>query len=261
MAVAIDYAGFSVIDMWGMCPGRYTKRNRITPKSIEADLAGLPRCQGPVLENQRQEYGVGYREAAGRLPEPSLPVAIEARFDPPASGRQEVLILGSAGQRIVTAGEIFCLAGMTGGWYATLKNDYPITVLRGHSVSEMVLSPQPVDYTGIDRPQVVVALADEGVARRKKMLARLDGNSLILKVAGVSLPDTGAVVQEVDFKAQKIKPQDWALASLGLLAKHQRIITPDMLKAALALRFKGEILDSACALVDRVDDPPQSASQ
>lgn len=261
MTAAIDYAGFSVIDMWGMCPGRYTKRNRITPKSIQADLAGLPRCQGPVPENQRQEYAAGYREAAGRLPEASLPAAIEARFDPPASGRQEVLILGSAGQRIVTAGEIFCLAGMTGGWYATLKNDYPITVLRGHSVSEMVLSAQPVDYTGIDRPQVVVALADEGVARRKKMLARLEGKSLILKVAGVSLPNTDAVVQEVDFKAQKIKPQDWALASLGLLAKHQRIITPDMLKAALALRFKGEILESANALVDRVDDSPPPASE
>ena len=135
MAAAIDYAGFSVIDMWGMCPGRYTKRNRITPKSIEADLAALPRCRGPVSANQRHEYGAAYRETAAQLPAAVLPAAVEARFQPPARGRQEVLILGSADQRIVTAGEIFCLAGMTGGWHATLKNDYPITVLRGHSVS------------------------------------------------------------------------------------------------------------------------------
>ena len=186
MVTAIGYEGFSVIDMWGMCPGRYTKRNRITPKSIDADLAGLPRFQGAVPENRRQEYGAGYREVSEQLPAPALPATIEAQFQPPAKGRQEVLILGSAGQRIVTAGEIFCLAGMTGGWHATLKNDYPITVLRGHSVSEMVLSPQPVDYAGIDRPQVVIALADEGVGRRKKMLARLGPDTLVIKAIGVA---------------------------------------------------------------------------
>ena len=254
MVAAISFDGFSVVDMWGMCPGRYTKRNKITPKSIDADLAKLPRFQGPVPENQRKEYGSGYREVAAGLPTPARPAKIEARFQPPAGGRQEVLILGSAGQRIVTAGEVLCLAGMTGGWHATLKNDYPITVLRGHSVSEMVLSPQPVDYTGIERPNVVVALADEGVGRRKKMLARLGGDTLIIKAAGVTLPETGATVQEVDFKAQKIKTQDWALASLALLASKDRVISMDMLKAALAVRFKKAILEAAVELVDRVTD-------
>ena len=254
MVAAISYDGFSVIDMWGMCPGRYTKRNKITPKRIDADLANLPPFQGPVPENQRQEYARNYRDVAERLPMPLRPPKIEARFQPPASGRQEVLILGSAGQRIVTAGEIFCLAGMTGGWHATLKNDYPITVLRGHSVSEMVLSPRPVDYTGIERPGVVVALADEGVGRRKKMLSRLDGETLIIKAAGVTLPETGATVQVVDFKAQKIKSQDWALASLALLAKKGRVISMEMLKAALAVRFKKALFETAVELVDHVTD-------
>ena len=254
MVAAISFDGFSVVDMWGMCPGRYTKRNKITPKSIDADLVNLPRFKGPVPENQRKEYSSGYREVAAGLPTPARPAKIEARFQPPASGRQEVLILGSAGQRIVTAGEIFCLAGMTGGWHATLKNDYPITVLRGHSVSEMVLSAQPVDYTGIERPNVVVALADEGVGRRKKILVQLGGDTLIIKAAGVTLPETGATVQEVDFKAQKIKAQDWALASLALLAKKDRVISMDMLKAALAVRFKKAILETAVELVDRVTD-------
>ncbi|MGA6927621.1 MAG: thiamine pyrophosphate-dependent enzyme [Desulfosarcina sp.] len=252
MAAAIGFEGFSVLDMWGMCPGRYTKRNKITPKSIEADLANLPRFQGPVSDNQRREYGDSYRAAAGKLPPAAHPAQVEARFHPPASGRQEVLILGSAGQRIVTAGEIFCLAGMTAGWHATLKNDYPITVLRGHSVSEMVLSPQPVGYTGIDRPTVVVALADEGVGRRRKLLAQLNGDTLILKAAGVTLPDSGAAVREIDFKARKVKSQDWALASLVLLAKENRVISMEMLEAALKTRFNPVILEPAMELVQRM---------
>lgn len=253
MVAAIGYEGFSVVDMWGMCPGRYTKRNKLTPKMIDARLEGLAPYRGPVDGNQRPEYGRGYREITASLPAAARPAGIEARFEPPASGRQEVLILGSAGQRIVTAGEIFCLAGMTAGWHATLKNDYPITVLRGHSVSEMVLSPQPVDYTGIDSPAVVVALADEGVGRRKKLLAALGPETLIIKAAGVSLPETGATIREVDFKARKIKSQDWALASLALLARADRVITLEMLRAALAVRFKGAVLETATALVDAVD--------
>ena len=37
---AIAFEGFSLVDIWGICPGRYTRRNKLTPKSIEADLAG-----------------------------------------------------------------------------------------------------------------------------------------------------------------------------------------------------------------------------
>lgn len=254
MVAAISYEGFALLDMWGICPGRYTKRNKITPRGIAADVAALPRFKGPVPENQRSEYSVAYREAAGRLDPPQPPPAIEVSFAAPQIGRQEVLILGSAGQRIVTAGEIFCLAGMAGGWYATLKSDYPITVLRGHSVSEMVLAPQPVDYTGIERADVVIALADEGVRRRERMLTRLGKNALVIKASGVNLPQTAATVQTVDFKAQKVKAQDWALASLALLAKKERIINLDMLKAALAARFNQGVLEAAVDLVARISD-------
>ncbi|WP_419660921.1 KorB1: 2-oxoglutarate synthase, subunit beta [Desulfosarcina variabilis str. Montpellier] len=252
MADAIAFEGFSVIDMWGLCPGRYTKRNKLTPKMIAAGLEGLPPFLGPVEANQRPEYSRGYREITGQMATPAGPARVETRFTPPVSGRQEVLILGSAGQRIVTSGEIFCLAGMTGGMHATLKNDYPITVLRGHSVSEMVLSADPVDYTGIDRPSVVVALANEGVGRRKKLLAKLGKDTLILKATGVELPETGATVKEIDFKAQKIKSQDWALASLALVAKDERIISLEMLKAALELRFNKTVFESALSLVEKV---------
>ena len=252
IAAAIEFNGFSLVDMWGMCPGRYTKRNKLTPKTIDAALTQLPPFKGPVEVNLRPEYGSSYRDTAARLPAAVGPARIDARFQPPAAGRQEVLILGSAGQRIVTAGEIFCLAGMTAGWHATLKNDYPITVLRGHSVSEMVLSPEPVDYTGIERPAVVVALADEGVARRKTLFAGLGPETLVIKAAGIGLPESNATVMEIDFRARKIKTPDWALACLAQLARDNRLISVQMLKAALAMRFKKDIADTAIGLVDQV---------
>ncbi|MCP4106200.1 MAG: 2-oxoglutarate synthase [Desulfobacteraceae bacterium] len=250
---AIRFEGFSVVDMWGMCPGRYTKRNKLTQEIINKSLSKLPPMQGPVPENARKEYSIHYKEVAETQPPVLQPASIEAKFSPPESGRQEVIIMGSAGQRIVTAGEILCLAGLSAGLNATQKNDYPITVLRGHSVSEVVISEKEIGFTGIDAPAVVIALAPEGVARQKKMLAKLDKNTLVIQAKGVELPVCNAEIREMDFKSQKIKSSDQALASLAVLAELGKVVSPEMLKSALEIRFKDKILASAVDLVDRTE--------
>ena len=253
MENAISFKGFSVLDLWGICTGRYTRRNKLTPSMIDENLAALPALQGPVPENARKEYGSHYRELAAEQKPVEPPKQIPAEFKAPQTGRQEVIILGSAGQRILTAGEILCLAGLGAGLHASQKNDYPITVLRGHSVSELVLSDREIEFSGISRPSVIMALAPEGVARRHKMFHDLDEKTLIIQDNGVELPDTGAEVVKIDFKAQKIKPHDRALASLAILAKMNRVITFEMLEAAVVNRFGAKVLDTAMALIRRVE--------
>jgi len=249
---AVAFKGFAVVDIWGICPGRYSRRNKLTPKQIEAQLAALPSLEEDTAANARPEYGEAYRREAAGLRPLSSPPAIETRFEAPARERQEVVLLGSAGQRIVTAGELFCLAGATAGLHATQKNDYPITVMRGHSVSELIVSPDAIDYTGIERPTTVVALAAEGVAKRRALLEGLGPECTIVAAAGLTLPPTRAVVVEIDFKARKLKSQDWALAALAYLARAERGITLEMLQAAVAQRFKGPVLEQVLAVVERM---------
>ena len=55
------------------------------------------------------------------------------------------------------------------------------------------------------------------------------------------------------FKDQRIRASDWALASLAVLAKLQKVITPDMLRLALNFRFREPVLGTALALVDGVE--------
>jgi pyruvate/2-oxoacid:ferredoxin oxidoreductase beta subunit len=249
---AIQFEGFSLIDIQGACPGRYTKRNRLTPTMIDSQITALPTLDHFAEMNQRPEYGKLYRAEAGEQKVVKKPVKIEKKFPPIESGRREVLILGQAGQRIVTAGELLCLAGISAGLSASQKNDYPITVLRGFSVSELILSDAEIGYTGIRQPHVVIALAQEGVDRRKKMLQNLPDDGLVIKVTGVELPSLINEIIEVDLKAKKIKSGDWALAALSVLAGKNRVINTEMLKEALRMRFKGQMLKAALALVDRV---------
>ena len=249
---AITFDGFSLLDIWGICPGRYTRRNKLTPKTIEAGLARLPELPDFRSRNRRMAYAKAYREEASRQKAPPDPVSIEVTCTPPQSGRREVIILGGAGQRIITAGELLCLAGASAGSHATQKNDYPITVMRGHSISEVILSEEEIEFTGIEKPAIVMALAQEGVNRRKEMLAGLPSQTHIIKAAGIELPRCKAAVTEIDFKAKKIKSVDWALAALAILARQEMILTMDMLKAALQVRFKKGVYESAIALLESV---------
>jgi 2-oxoglutarate ferredoxin oxidoreductase subunit beta len=249
---AIEYEGFAVMDIWGICPGRYTKKNRLTPKMIDEALAKLPPLEGVMAENVRPEYGHHYRRMAADQNEIPAPAVIKKQYEAPQAGRQEVILLGSAGQRVITAGELLCIAGLTAGLKATQKNEYNITVLRGPSISELILSPEDIDFTGIDNPSVMVALDQEGVDRRRNLFERLTKDALIIQTGGVSLPATRARIHNVDFTNQGIKRVDRALASLAVLAKLNRIISTEMLKSALKLRFRGNLYSAALAVIGRL---------
>jgi len=145
-----------------------------------------------------------------------------------------------------------CLAGLTAGFQTTQKNEYNITVLRGHSITEVILSPEAIGYTGIERPDVILALSQEGVDRRKRLFDSLDNSILILQAPGVAIPSCKAEILQPNFKSQKIKSTDWALAALIVLAKMNRVIHLEMLKTALKYKFGNNILTSSFDLIERV---------
>jgi len=252
MERAIRHKGFSLMDIWGVCTGRYSKQNKLTPQVIDETIAALPLRKGVVGSNVRKEYGRHYREVAQNQNPVLPPGKIEVEFDPPESGRQEVIILGDAGQRIITSGDILCLAGLTAGLNVTQKNEYNITVLRGPSISEVILSPEEIGFTGIDKPAAILAIGQEGVDRRAYLFDHLDKDTLNLRVEGIDIPPSEARVHTVDFKGQGIKSQDWALALLSVLAKLNSVISTEMLRSALQAKFKDPILATAIDLIDRV---------
>lgn len=250
---AIQHKGFSVIETLGMCTGRYTKRNKLTPKMIEEMITVLPARHGIVEKNQRPEYGTRYRALAEK--EQSFPVPviiIEKKIDLPDYKPEEVAILGSAGMRIVTAGDIVCYAGLSAGMNVSMKNDYNITVLRGQSVSEILISPEKIGYAGIELPTVLLALSDEGVKQRKKLFSVLRESTFLFKEKSVCIPETNADIVELDFKELKIKRQDWALASLALMAKNEKALNIEMLQIALKLRFSEKNYLSAMDIVGKI---------
>jgi 2-oxoglutarate ferredoxin oxidoreductase subunit beta len=245
LQTAITFDGFALLDVWGICPGRYAKHNAITPRSIAARLAQLAPLDLFTRQNQRPEYGKAYRQAAANQPQAARPTPIAAVHKAPQEKRCEVLLLGEAGQRVVSAGFLLCMAGTTAGWHATQKSDYPITVLQGHSISEVILSPEPINFTGIQRPTAILALGRAGVLRAATPIRQALPETIVLKAKDIDLPDTRAEVVEIDYRKKKVMPRDRALAALGWLAAQNRIITHAMLLTTLEIRFSGAALTHA----------------
>jgi len=237
IVAAMKHKGFSVLETLGLCTGRFTKKNKLNPKILDQMIADLPARNGLVEKNVRPEYGELYRKLAGDKTRFPKPVTVENIFTLKKTEQQEVVILGSAGMRIVTAGDIVCYAGMSAGMNVSMKNDYNITVLRGQSVSEILISPKKIGYAGIKKPSVVVALSDEGVKRRQNIFKTLPSSAFVLKEKSVAIPETRAEVHEINFKDYQVNKQDWALASLGVLAGKEKVLTREMLEFALKSRF------------------------
>lgn len=253
---AVTYNGFAVLDIWGLCPGRYLKRNKWTLQQMKKEMDSRAGYGGVIADNERPEYAGNYFRQAKAQKGASGPLSVETQFKPVFIGRREVLLLGAAGQRINTAGEILCLAALSSGLHATQKNDYPITVLRGHSISELVLSSQSVDYTGISDPGIVLALASEGVDRRKDLFEKFGHGVMVIKAKDLDIPSTAAKVIEIDFKAHSIKYSNRALAALAVLAQKGLIINHDMLKAAVVSRYEGRPLKEALSLIEFISKMP-----
>ena len=252
IAAAMQHKGFSMVETLGLCTGRYTKKNPLTPKTIDTMIAEMPAYSGKVKENIRPEYGQQYAELAKKHNQFPEPDTIEKKIDLDAYQRQEIVILGSAGMRIVTAGDIVCFSGLSAGMNVSMKNDYNITVLRGQSVSEILISPEPIGYTGIESPCVVLALSDEGVARRHQIFAKLRPDTMVIKEKTVDIPNTQANVIEIDFKKLKITKQNWALASLGIIAKKNQAINKQMLDFGLKARFNETVYQAAMDTINKI---------
>lgn len=84
------------------------------------------------------------------------------QFVPKIDDRIGVVIAGSAGGGIQSAAKMLAQAGMLAGLHTTMKGEYPITVGTGFSVAEVILSKEPINYSGLEKPNVVIAVTDDG---------------------------------------------------------------------------------------------------
>ena len=194
LAQAIQTDGFSVVDIWELCTAYYVPNNRFSKSLLESTLQELNFQTGLIHQNCQPEYSQAYRQLtraqAGRPALPVQPIAVE--YEHGLQGPLRILIAGAAGRKIASAAAAFCRGAVMAGLWATQRNDYPVTVKAGYSVSEVILSPTEVLYTGIPIPDIALVLFPEGLIRVQKRLIRMTAAGLVLASVDIAPLDTPA---------------------------------------------------------------------
>jgi Pyruvate/2-oxoacid:ferredoxin oxidoreductase gamma subunit len=111
----------------------------------------------------------------------------------------------------------------------------------------------------VGKPDVIIALSQEGVRKRWGLFERIEKKGRIILASGVEIPTTDAEVEEVDFKVGGIKKKERALAALALLAKSGDPITLEMLRKALEQTFQGKRFEEARLVLEKATAIPGHA--
>ncbi len=178
---AFAFKGFAIVEVSSMCTSYAYKKlsdfQDVLYDSVE-------------LANDREGVEYDYRETSTLFDaREELPV----RFESAITGKVGVLIAGSAGGGIQSAAKLLANAGIMSGLYATMKGEYPITVGTGFSAAEVIFSTEPIHYTGLEEPDVVVMVTTDGL---NKVRNRIKSKTAV--IADVKLRENFS--QEADYQ-------------------------------------------------------------
>jgi pyruvate/2-oxoacid:ferredoxin oxidoreductase beta subunit/Pyruvate/2-oxoacid:ferredoxin oxidoreductase gamma subunit len=244
IAEAIRQPGFAMIDAWELCSAYYQPRNEMKKKELYELLDRLGFKTGLQVDKPRPEYSDRYREAyrAGKSVLKARPEIVPA-FDHGVDRQTGIIIAGSAGQKIKSVASLFAEGAMFSRLNATQKDDYPITVQTGHSVAEIIVSPETIEYTGIDSPDYVVLVSEDGLSRVRDRLEGLGPGSTVLADASLELPATRAKVIRLPFKetAKKAGRLSIAVVALAALLETGRLFPVEAFITAIRTFQKTEI--------------------
>lgn len=231
LARAVAHPGFAVVEVLELCTAYGTRWNELTGARLRelAEAAGYE--LGVLRDEARAAFADGYRAHVGAPGPEREPLA--ARFPHELDVPVRVVLAGTAGEHVRSAASALARAGLACGLHATQKSDNPVTQGTGFSLSELILSPEPIGYTGIERPDAVLVVSADGVRALAAtgMLARADAGTRVLADASVELPPLAAAVEHLPLRATG-GPKRAALAAVEAWLERDGRIPAEALHAA-----------------------------
>jgi len=237
IAEAILNDGFSLIDIWELCTAYFVPNNRYSRKALEAGMEGLGFSSGLLYHLERSEYSRLYRQAtADQFRQSSLlPKPLPTNYTHKLNARLNCLIAGAAGQRIGTAASALCRGAVLSGLWASQRNDYPVTVRSGYSLAEVILSPEKIAYTGVNKPDMLVVLSREGLEQVRAQLESLEKEDTLFIEAGLLPVETRAKIISLELKGKE-KQKDWNLKAIARVVEELDLYPLEALEEAVVLK-------------------------
>jgi pyruvate/2-oxoacid:ferredoxin oxidoreductase beta subunit/Pyruvate/2-oxoacid:ferredoxin oxidoreductase gamma subunit len=255
---ALQQDGFALIDIWELCTAYFSPNNRFTKKAMYELLEYGGWATGVLAQNDRPEYARAYHQATAaertesQSTGPSDERSLEPRFTASVQQRLKVVIAGAAGGRVRSTGHLLGRGAVLSGLYATQRDDYPVTVMTGHSVCEVIVDTEPIGYTGIPRPDVLILIAEEGLAKAKHWLAAMTTEDRAYVACDLLPVETKAQIIPLDFGALSYRAtrRNRAILSMGAVLRREGWFPFEAVEAATRETQREEIATANLAALE-----------
>ncbi len=252
IAEAIQNEGFSLLDIWELCTAYYVPNNHFSRKALMDTLEGLGFPTGVLQRRETPEYAAAFRQAyADTLGKPTLsPQPVQPKFESPLDRRYNLVVAGSAGAKVRSAVHLAGMAALLSGLQAAQRDDYPITIKSGHSVSELVLSPDEIFYTGISRPDALLILTEDGYQKVTRYLPLMTGDDRLFVTPAFAGVETGAQVAVIDPSRSplRVPRTSTTLVMVAAVLRQLDLFPPEALEEAARLAGKSYLDENLKAI-------------
>lgn len=236
IARAVAHPGFAAVEVLELCTAHGTRWNTLSASRMR-ELAAEAGYEVGVLRDEPRPTALDIRRATAS-PGATRRTDRPPRFEARVAKRVSVVLAGTAGERVQSAAGALAEAGLLCGLHVTQKNDNPVTQGTGFSVSEVNLSPEPILYTGIERPDGLLVVSSDGLGEitRSRMLQRVGPGTLVVADEDLPFPDTpGTTLRPALRRLAGAKHA--AIAAVAAWMRASGLVDPAALQEALDRRL------------------------
>jgi 2-oxoglutarate ferredoxin oxidoreductase subunit beta len=249
IADAIQAESFALLDVWELCTAYYVPNNEFSRKTLIATREALKMRAGLLHRDARPEYARSVREAGvGQAGKPALrPAPLPVLFSSPLDREFRLVIAGSAGGKVRSTTRMLGEAALLAGLWAAQQDDYPVTVQSGHSISELILSPREVFFTGAARPDALVLVTEDGRRSAISHLRGLTPESWLFvtpEFAGLETP-AHKVVLDPETAGIRRNKRNLALLMAATALRQLRLYPIEALEAAIRRGQRNSIIEES----------------
>ena len=243
---ALTFKGFALLDIWELCTAYFAPSNNLNKAEMMKLLADSQMTSGLVQRKDYPEFAVAYRAAiADQKGAPTFPPkGIDKKYDSAVQVPTRFVLAGAAGGKVKSTATILARAAMLCDLWCTQRDDYPTTVMSGHSVSEVILAPSEIVYTGITQPDILAILTSEGLEQMGGELAAMDGSNRIYVVPELA-DQVQSRARKIVFRGDlsRIRKNSLALTSLAAIARDTKLLPIGALEDAIRMTARPEIVE------------------
>jgi pyruvate/2-oxoacid:ferredoxin oxidoreductase beta subunit len=242
IAEAIQHEGFSLLDIWELCTAYYVPNNEFSRKALLETIDALKFPTGVVHREERPEYaaelhGVWSIERRAKSVERGQTPQFTSNLD----RKVNMVVAGSAGGKVRSAARLLGQATTLCGLWAAQRDDYPVTVNTGHSVSDVVLSPQDILYAGVLKPDVLIVLSENGYHKVTHYLPRLTPDDWLFVVPEFAGVETAA--RQVVLDIARAGRRNAALAVIAAAVQMTGYLPVEALQEAARIGQRAELAE------------------